>query len=141
MVSHLDEDPVEESVNRFAKLTPIQDLHLQSIDLQVRVLSHLLHPPGAGSQRPHDPPRPRGHVAAVTFGGVAVTVMVYVLVLEDELGFPWTVTITVVVEVVKVTGTITTVPFHCISYVSKRFLETMYTCDGDNDLLHQRTLG
>ncbi|KAG4444172.1 hypothetical protein IFR05_000401 [Cadophora sp. M221] len=76
-----------------------------SFKRHVKPLPQLLHPFGAGFQRPQEPPSPSGHdAAAVVAGGVAVTVTVRVLVLvlfEVVGGFPETVTMTVEVEVVN----------------------------------------
>lgn len=78
-------------------------LYLHCMERQVKPLPQLLHPFGAGFQRPQEPPSPSGHdAAAVVAGGVAVTVIVRVLVLvlfEVVGGFPETVTMTVEVDV------------------------------------------
>ncbi len=87
--------------------------YLQSIDWHVRPISQLLHPPGAGFQRPHEPPTPRGQVAAPVVAGVeavTVTVRVLVLVVLEEEAVHVTVTTTIDVEVDGgVTVTVTTV--------------------------------
>ena len=52
------------------------------MERQVNPAAQLLHPFGAGFQRPQEPPSPSGQdPAAVVAGGVAVTVTVRVLVL------------------------------------------------------------
>jgi hypothetical protein len=71
-------------------------------DRQVRPLAQLLHPLGAGFQRPHEPPTPSGHdAAAVVAGSSAVTVTVRVLVLLGVVDGGLLVTVTRSVDVLQ----------------------------------------
>jgi hypothetical protein len=97
--------------------------YIQSIDWQVRPSAQLLHPPGAGSQRPHEPPRARGQTAALVIVGLeAVTVTVYVAVLVLLGVVPGLVTVTRTVEVevdrgLTMTGIAVIVPIKLLRYL------------------------